>query len=67
MNTYTITAGQTVIDRAPSEAAALARAARLAGKSWEDLCIWGPDGAIVAVVVSGELIRPGAVTYTPAA
>jgi hypothetical protein len=43
------------------------RAAALAGKSWEDMAVWAPGGELLAVVVAGELIRPGAYTFKPAA
>jgi hypothetical protein len=39
----------------------------LAGHSWEDLAVWSPQGELLAVVVAGELIRPGSSTYSPAA
>jgi hypothetical protein len=67
MNTYTITAGTTIIGRFPTEALALGRLEQLAGKSWEDLVCWHPDGAIAATLLDGQLIRPGSVTFTPAA
>src|SRR5262249_46395737 len=64
---FTVTTAVEVIGVLWTRAGGEARACSLGGQHWRDFAVWSADGQLVAVVKDGELISPGAYTYSPAA